>query len=195
MDEILSISNLKELEMLSNQLVDQIHLPTVILLSGQMGCGKTQFTKFLVSALKTKCLDMTTESKHPAKNKWSDKQAVFQENPLFQQNVSGSSRGLAGQKEDDVQVVSPTFTLHNTYHLSGFTVEHFDLFRLKNDKDLESIGFWEIFEQKQVIVVVEWADRLKSQDGIGQNWQKIHICFLKNTDHIKEDSRRIHICY
>lgn len=55
---------------------------------------------------------------------------------------------------------SPTFALHNRYEMGQRAVDHFDLYRLKNDEDLESSGFWDCFDQTQGLIVIEWADRI-----------------------------------
>ena len=58
---------------------------------------------------------------------------------------------------------SPTFSLHNRYEKGDRAVDHFDLYRLKNDEDLESSGFWDCFEQEDGLIVIEWADRIDKQ--------------------------------
>ena len=54
-------------------------------------------------------------------------------------------------------VHSPAFTLINTYK-KGIT--HIDLYRLKDGKDLESTGFWDVFAGSS-LVFIEWADLLE----------------------------------
>lgn len=58
------------------------------------------------------------------------------------------------------EVASPTFAVHHAYPTPQGNVDHIDLYRLQNDADLESTGFWEIFQQDQPLILVEWADRL-----------------------------------
>lgn len=58
---------------------------------------------------------------------------------------------------------SPTFSLHNRYEQGLRAVDHFDLYRIKNDEDLESSGFWDSFDQDEGLLVIEWADRLDTE--------------------------------
>ena len=143
------VQTLEHLQDFAIKLADQISIPTAILLYGQMGCGKTQLTQFIVSALK----------------------ASHQKTP---------------SEDQDINVTSPTFTLHNTYHLNSFDVEHFDLFRLKNDADLESIGLWEIIEQGCSVLIIEWAERLEGVPIIPLHlqkvWQRMDIEFTYKED-------------
>ena len=85
-----TIHTLEQLKDFAKDIVEQICFPSIILLYGEMGCGKTQLTQFVVSALKAKFKSSSDSNE-----------------------VSISS-----------DVLSPTFTLHNTYHFSNFDVEH-----------------------------------------------------------------------
>lgn len=91
---------------------------------------------------------------------------------------------LLGMK--DVQ--SPSFAIHLRYeNLQGKSLDHVDLYRLKDDDDLESSGFWDLFSQKDSLVVIEWANRLDF-DYLPLNWQRVEVRFEK----ISEDVRKIH---
>jgi tRNA threonylcarbamoyladenosine biosynthesis protein TsaE len=70
--------------------------------------------------------------------------------------VKGLARGM-GCKEKEV--LSPTFVLLRQYH-GKLTINHFDLYRLKDICQLERIGYEEYFYGAGV-TVVEWADRVK----------------------------------
>ncbi|MDD5772996.1 MAG: tRNA (adenosine(37)-N6)-threonylcarbamoyltransferase complex ATPase subunit type 1 TsaE [bacterium] len=85
----------------------------VICLIGELGAGKTCFSKGLIRAL-------------GVKNKY---------------------------------VVSPTFTIINEYQ-GKYPIYHFDLYRLKNENELEALGFEEYFYGKG-ITLIEWADKMK----------------------------------
>ena len=78
-------------------------------------------------------------------------------------------RLLGGEK-----VFSPTYSLINNYQTRSFKkIYHVDLYRLKDDEDMESTGFWDLFNNR-VLVFIEWADRLEfSQLPI--DWKKIQI--------------------
>lgn len=57
---------------------------------------------------------------------------------------------------------SPSFALHNIYAIGGDqpVIDHFDLYRLRDDEDLESTGFWDVFEKNEGLILIEWSDRL-----------------------------------
>jgi len=61
--------------------------------------------------------------------------------------------------EDTHIVTSPTFTLVHEYN-GRYPVYHLDLFRLQHTRDLESIGFDEIYEAEG-IVMIEWPEMLE----------------------------------
>jgi len=60
------------------------------------------------------------------------------------------------------RLVSPTFIIIRRYDLENYAqyFYHVDLYRLQKIEDIESLGLFEIFNDKHAIVVIEWADRL-----------------------------------
>ncbi len=56
-------------------------------------------------------------------------------------------------------VNSPTFSVINPYSKGRRKLFHVDLYRLSGPDDLESVGFWDLLIDNNV-VVVEWGDRL-----------------------------------
>jgi tRNA threonylcarbamoyladenosine biosynthesis protein TsaE len=60
-------------------------------------------------------------------------------------------------------VVSPTYSLHQIYHSRVGMIHHFDLYRIQDASDLESIGFLEVV-LKPEITLIEWAKKLDSSD-------------------------------
>jgi tRNA threonylcarbamoyladenosine biosynthesis protein TsaE len=76
------------------------------------------------------------------------------------------------------ETVSPSFAIHNSYETPVGTVEHFDLYRLENEDDLESTGFWDYFLNRKGIIVIEWASRLREaglEAALPRTWPKIWI--------------------
>jgi len=61
-------------------------------------------------------------------------------------------------------VQSPTFAIHQRYKTNFLPIDHLDLYRIKNQKDLESTGFWEILNDESSITFVEWAEKLDADD-------------------------------
>jgi tRNA threonylcarbamoyladenosine biosynthesis protein TsaE len=72
---------------------------------------------------------------------------------------------------------SPSFAIHHRYD----GMDHVDLYRLQDEDDLESTGFWDLFGQQKGLVVIEWSDRL-NQDLLPLNWHKIKIEIQKPAD-------------
>ncbi len=68
------------------------------------------------------------------------------------------SKGIARALGFSGEVKSPTFTLINIYE-GRVPVYHFDCYRLKNNADLENIGYEEYFYGKGV-TLVEWAEKI-----------------------------------
>ncbi len=114
----------------------------VICLIGELGTGKTCFSKGLIRAL-------------GVKNKY---------------------------------IGSPTFTIINEYqgkfpkNYKTASIYHFDLYRLKNETELEALGFEEYFYGNGV-TIIEWADKMKKL----LPKDRLEIYF----SHINETTRRI----
>jgi|GEM_PF-182223 len=77
------------------------------------------------------------------------------------------------------QVASPSFALHHHYKTSnGLNIDHFDLYRLEDQDDLESTGFWDVFATElPTLIAIEWADRL-NWDYLPLDWKQIHLHFI-----------------
>ncbi|MBV2167849.1 MAG: tRNA (adenosine(37)-N6)-threonylcarbamoyltransferase complex ATPase subunit type 1 TsaE [Bdellovibrio sp.] len=89
----------------------------------------------------------------------------------------------------DVQ--SPSFAIHLRYeNAQGKTLDHVDLYRLKDDDDLESSGFWDLFAQKKSLVIIEWANRLDF-DYLPLNWQRVEVKFEKTSSEERKISCRL----
>jgi len=102
--------------------------------------------------------------------------------------VQGVAAGL-GIKE---KITSPTFVLLKEYKtkISNFQspiskLVHIDCYRMKNIEDVESIGIFDYFRRKDIVCLIEWADRIKKilpRD-------RIEIYF----EHLGKDKRKIKI--
>lgn len=99
-------------------------------------------------------------------------------------------------KEEDLKekkgltklVVSPAFPIHHSYKTELGLIEHIDLYRLIDDDDLESTGFWDVFSERETkyLVIIEWANRL-NQDCLPSLWNYIHLTLSFGTS----DTRHI----
>ena len=88
-----------------------------ILLSGNLGVGKTTFIKYVIN---------------------------------FLQKVN---------KQKISEVTSPTFTVINEYQIKKILIKHYDLYRIKNKKELNNLGIQE--NLKDQITLVEWPEMVK----------------------------------
>lgn len=73
------------------------------------------------------------------------------------------------------RILSPTFLLIKSYKLKKKNFKqayHFDCYRIKNWDELRFLGVKEILAAKENLVLIEWADRLKSLRG-GKNVIKV----------------------
>jgi len=66
------------------------------------------------------------------------------------------------QKENKLiltEVNSPTFNLLSEYSINNLTIKHYDLYRLKNEREVDSLGLFE--EESDTIILVEWPEIIK----------------------------------
>ena len=59
------------------------------------------------------------------------------------------------------EVLSPTFNIVFEYDIKKLTIMHYDLYRLKNDRDIKNIGLFEDLEQ--TITLIEWPELIKKK--------------------------------
>jgi tRNA threonylcarbamoyladenosine biosynthesis protein TsaE len=55
-------------------------------------------------------------------------------------------------------VTSPTFTIVHEYEGTRTKVYHLDLYRLRESRELETVG-WDDMLQDKALIIVEWPDR------------------------------------
>ncbi len=59
------------------------------------------------------------------------------------------------------EVLSPTFNIVFEYDIKDFTIEHYDLYRIKNEKEIKNIGLFVNLQQN--ITIVEWPELIKNK--------------------------------
>ena len=59
------------------------------------------------------------------------------------------------------EVLSPTFNIVFEYDIKKLTIKHYDLYRLRNDRDIKNIGLFEDLEQ--TITLIEWPELIKKK--------------------------------
>jgi len=75
------------------------------------------------------------------------------------------SKGFVSYFNKDILVNSPTYTIINDYSNENFNIYHCDLYRINKEEDLLGSGFFEILENQNSIIIVEWANRLSVFDS------------------------------
>ena len=112
------IKSLENLNSISKKVADQIKVNDIIYLLGEIGVGKTTFTRYLINYLQKKENLKVTE------------------------------------------VLSPTFNLLYEYDLKNFKIMHYDLYRIKENKELKNLGIFSGGEN--AIKIIEWANLIKT---------------------------------
>jgi tRNA threonylcarbamoyladenosine biosynthesis protein TsaE len=97
--------------------------------------------------------------------------------------VRGLVKALAPECLDLVH--SPTFAIVNEYRGNEVNLFHFDLYRLTDEDDLYSTGFYDYIEQDG-ITITEWSELF--EDSIPENALKIKI------EPYGEGGRRFTVC-
>ena len=113
----INISKEKDTRLVAERLSKLINLGDFILLTGNLGVGKTTFTKYIINSLQR----------------------------INRQAIS--------------EVPSPTFNITNEYQIKKILIKHYDLYRIKNEKELNNLGIQE--NLKKQITLVEWPEMVK----------------------------------
>ncbi|MBO6491390.1 MAG: tRNA (adenosine(37)-N6)-threonylcarbamoyltransferase complex ATPase subunit type 1 TsaE [Pelagibacteraceae bacterium] len=75
-------------------------------------------------------------------------------------------RGLINNLEvekgiDESQILSPTFNIVFDYKIKNLTIMHYDLYRLKNSKDINELGIFA--EINDHIILIEWPELIEKK--------------------------------
>lgn len=87
-------------------------------------------------------------------------------------------RGLASVLAPTARVKSPTYTVVNEYKGDGLPLYHFDVYRIEDEDDLYSVGFYEYLQKG--ICVTEWSENIES--SIPKNAYRVKIERGKNPE-------------
>lgn len=82
-------------------------------------------------------------------------------------------------------VHSPTFAIVNEYVGENISIFHFDMYRIKDEDDLFSTGFYD-YEDRNGIILAEWSENIPF--AIPENAVKVTI------EKLGETARRFIIC-
>ncbi len=114
----INISEEKDTKSVAEKFSKLVKNGDFILLSGNLGIGKTTFIKHIINSLQK-----------------ANKQKIS-------------------------EVTSPTFNISNEYKIKKTLIKHYDLYRIKNKKELYNLGFQE--NLKDQITLVEWPEIIEN---------------------------------
>ena len=113
------IKSLDHLKSISKQIAEKVSNGDCIFLIGEIGVGKTTFTRNFINYLQKK-------------------------------------KGIK-----QTEVLSPTFNLLYEYEIKNLKVMHYDLYRIKKNKELDELGIFN--ENFSSIKIIEWPGLLKTK--------------------------------
>ena len=127
------VKSLEHLNSLSQKIADKLAKNDCIFLIGEIGVGKTTFTRYLINYLQEK----------------------------------------KGEKISEV--LSPTFNLLYEYDLKGIKIMHYDLYRIRDKKELKHLGIF--LDKQDTIKIIEWPQliNIPLSDKL-----EIHLDYVKN---------------
>ena len=73
------------------------------------------------------------------------------------------------------EVLSPTFNILYEYDFKNFKIMHYDLYRIKKEKELNHLGIFS--DNKTNIRIIEWPDLIKKKLS---NKLEIYLDYTKN---------------
>ena len=138
------IKSLDHLQLISKKIADKTSEKDCIFLVGEIGVGKTTFTRSLI-------------------NYFQKKKGVEQ-----------------------TQVLSPTFNLLYEYDIKEIKIMHYDLYRIKNAKELDQLGIFN--ENINSIKIIEWPQLIETNvtDRL-----ELHLSYASNENERKLIFKRL----
>lgn len=82
---------------------------------------------------------------------------------------------------------SPTYAIHHRYGKMGLLIDHFDLYRVSSEEEIDASGFFDLLNDKSDYKFIEWSENLSREYLIG-----IELLYELNID-IKSDNSRTFI--
>jgi len=156
--------------------------PMIILLNGELGAGKTHFTKGIAKALGVKNV-----IKSPTYNYVNEYSLTV---PAAQSNAEDEiNNELVDLNNAHFRVESKDLDHVKTKYFQKNKLYHFDAWRVQTKQDLELLKFYTWFEPGNVIVI-EWPSVVMNLD---QDFFETVPCFYLEFVQLAEDSREIKI--
>ncbi len=94
-------------------------------------------------------------------------------------------RGFTRTVAPDARVKSPTFALVNEYKGNSFSVFHFDMYRIEDEDELYSIGFYD-YADRGGICITEWSENIEY--ALPERYIRVELTKNSETD---TDSRAV----
>lgn len=85
-------------------------------------------------------------------------------------------RGFTSAISPKARVKSPTFALVNEYKGERLSVFHFDMYRIEDEDELYSIGFFD-YADRRGICLVEWSENI--EESLPDDY--IRVAIIKNS--------------
>ena len=96
-------------------------------------------------------------------------------------------RGFTSEIAPNARVKSPTFALVNEYKGERLSVFHFDMYRIEDEDELYSIGFYDYLDRRGVCLT-EWSENI--EESLPESYVRVEIT---KDDPTNTDSRSISI--
>ena len=97
-------------------------------------------------------------------------------------------RGFTSVISPEARVKSPTFALVNEYRGDALSVFHFDVYRITDEDDLYSIGFYDYLDRNG-ICLVEWSENIEY--ALPDRYIRVSI---EKSSGERENERTISVC-
>lgn len=140
------------------------------------------------------------ETRNLGKELWQKYEKYLGERPLIfaLEGPMGAgktqlAKGLGKAMGVGDEIISPTFNLVLEYRTKGGQTDfnHIDAWRLQGSKEFEDLGFIKMLEKKNLVVCIEWAERVA--DAIRAKRDQATIIWIK-IKYGKADNERV-ICW
>lgn len=59
---------------------------------------------------------------------------------------------------------SPTYAIHNHYENQNVSIDHFDLYRLDSEDEIQASGFYDLMSEPADYKFIEWSEKIKAAD-------------------------------
>lgn len=92
-------------------------------------------------------------------------------------------RGMVSSFDDKAIVTSPTYNIVNKYTFDNRSLYHFDMYRITDDDDLYSVGFYDYIDDG--ILVCEWCENIPYAVPKSHYRVVVTKCDEENVRHIK----------